>query len=447
MKKVGIVICNYNKVDDVLVCIQCVLESRFQDFDLYVVDNASTDTSVQEIRRQYPQVTLFVNEENLGGSGGFNRGLREIYAKGYPYLMCVDNDAMLDENAIGNLYEFLESHPEVGIAASKIYHTEAPDRIQQFGQKIDFEYFCTEVPHLNMVEDGTMPEYLYVDSVAACSLMVRRSTIDRIGFLPEDNFLYWDDTEWCHKCNLAGMKVASVGTSKALHAMGAKRESVNTFPTYYAWRNWIAFFAKYAPEEDYEKMAKTFLSSIFQIAYEGMHTGMQAKINTVMLACDDALHGVTGKAGENRIFPLEYNDAPFQELFEASDTYYIEVNGYAWLAEELRIKAEQLGYQIHWVDQRGSGVPVIALCQSIFEVEDLSLQKVYVDIEYCILRTERDVEDVLHYYSGKRLYLYAETPAFVQKLRELRVSRLARGEERIETDKNVMGKTSYFGQD
>jgi hypothetical protein len=46
---------------------------------------------------------------------------------------------------------FLEEHTEVGMAASKIYHLEAPDYIQQFGQKIDFDYFCTEVPHLNMV--------------------------------------------------------------------------------------------------------------------------------------------------------------------------------------------------------------------------------------------------------------------------------------------------------
>lgn len=423
MKKVGIVICNYNKADCVVECIQCILESRFRDFDLYVVDNASTDRSVEIIRERYPQVSLLVNEENRGGSGGFNRGLREAYAKGYPYLMCVDNDAMLDENAVGSLYDFLEKHPEVGMAGSKIYHTEAPDRIQQFGQNIDFTYFCTEVPHLNQIEDGSMPDYLYVDSVAACSLMIRRSTIDRIGFMPEENFLYWDDTEWCHKCNLAGMKVASVGTSKALHAMGAKRESVNTFPTYYAWRNWISFFAKYTPEDRYEQMAQAFLSLIFQIAYEGLHTGMQAKIRTVTMACDDALHGVTGRAGENRIFPLDYPETPIRELFAMSDVFFIESNGHDWLAEEIQQKAEQLGYQIRWTEQEEDGVPVISLCQSIFAQEDLSLQKIYFDLEYCILRTEEDALHVINYQYSKRLYLFAQTPVFVQKLLELKGQR------------------------
>lgn len=419
MKKVGIVICNYNKVNCVLECIQCILESKFQDFDLFVVDNASTDDSVKAIREKYPDVTLLVNGENLGGSGGFNRGLREAYAKGYPYLMCVDNDAMLDENAVGNLYEFLEQHPEAGMAGSKIYHLEAPDQIQQFGQKIDFDSFWTEVPHLNRIEDGSMPDYLYVDSVAACSLMVRRSTIDQIGFMPEENFLYWDDTEWCYKCNLAGMKVASVGTSKALHAMGAKRELENTFPTYYAWRNWLAFFAKYTPEERYEQLAETFLSSVFQIVYEGVHTGMKAKARTVVLACDDALHGVTGKAGENRIFELDYPEAPFRALFEASNAYYIETNGHDWLGEELQQMATQMGYQMEWKEKETEGVPVISLCESIFQLEDLSLQKIYLDIQYCIMRTEDDVLDVINYNYSRRTYLAAQKPLFVQKLHEL----------------------------
>ena len=176
--------------------------------------------------------------------------------------MCVDNDAMLDEQAIGNLYNFLETHEEAGMAGAKVYNMEAPDYVQQFGQEIDFKYFCTEALHFNEFEDGNMPEYIYTDSVAACSLMVKRCVIDKIGFMPEENFLYWDDTEWCYRCNLAGYKVASVGNAKALHAMGAKNESVNTFPTYYAWRNWIVFFTKYVKEIFVKNVSIQFKSLI-----------------------------------------------------------------------------------------------------------------------------------------------------------------------------------------
>lgn len=421
MKKVGIVICNYNKEDAVLDCIQSILESKFTDYDLYVVDNASTDQSVQKIKEKYStDVVLIENAENLGGSGGFNAGLRTAYEKGYPYLMCVDNDAMLDENAIGNLYDFLESHQEAGMAGAKIYHLEAPQYVQQFGQKIDFENFCTEVNYFNEIEDGTMPEFLYTDSVAACALMVRRSVIDQIGFMPEENFLYWDDTEWCYLCNRAGYKVASVGNAKALHAMGAKKETVNTFPTYYAWRNWITFFAKYVEESDMERMVTTFLNSMFQIVYEGLHNGEENRAKTVMMAYDDAIHGITGKAGPNRIFDLDFNEEPYRRLFHNKKEIYIEPNSYPILEERVKYLSQYLGMDIKWLESPKEGASIISLCESIFAIDDMSRQKIYIDLNDCIFETEDDMLDVINYNYSKRSFIFAQKTVFMENIKKLR---------------------------
>jgi GT2 family glycosyltransferase len=428
MKQIGIVICNYNKKNDALACIRSILESKFQDYDIYVVDNASTDGSAEAIRNAYgEQVTLLVNQENLGGSGGFNTGLRDAFQKGYPYLMCVDNDALLDENAVGNLLAFLQEHSETGIAAAKIYHREAPDYVQQFGQKIDFENFCTDVTYLNAYEDGSMPEYVYTDAVAACALMIRRSVIEKIGFMPEENFLYWDDTEWCYLCNRAGWKVASVGNAMALHAMGAKKELENTFPTYYAWRNWIRFFMRYTEPGDWEAMAGTFLDSMFQIVYEGLHKGEKNRSRTVMLAYDDALHGVTGKAGENRIFTLDTADGPWDKLFSAAPAYVLHTDKYPGTAQDIRDRAERMGYDIRWYDvsEAPENTPEIILCDNIFQIEDLSLQKIYIDINDCILASEEDVLDVINYNYSRRTFIEAQKPIFLQKLREQRQEMLS----------------------
>lgn len=432
MKEVGIVICNYNKEDAVLECIQSILESKYTNFDLYVVDNGSTDQSAERIRQKYKdRLTLIVNEENLGGSGGFNTGLKAAYEKGYPYLMCVDNDALLDENAVGNLHAFLEEHREAGIAASKIYHLEQPDYVQQFGQKIDFEYYCTEVNYLNALEDGSMPDYLYVDSVAACSLMIRREVIDQIGFMPEENFLYWDDTEWCYLCNRAGYKVASVGASKALHAMGAKKEAVNTFPTYYAWRNWIHFFVKYTPEEELEKLAETFLSSIFQENYEGQHNEEKNRAKTVMLAFDDAIHGVSGKAGENRIFELDFNLEAYEKLFGNHSRFYLENHGFVRLESRIKNLASDLGAQIEWVESPAEDAVTISLCESIFQIEDMTLEKVYIDVSDCIFATEDDRLDVINYNYSKRSFLFAMKPVFLENVKKLRKKWKAEEERRL----------------
>ena len=322
MKRVGITICNYNKSEMVCKCIEAILEQKYRDYDLFVVDNASTDDSVSVIRDNFSdKVVLLRNYENLGGSGGFNTGLREMMKNDYEYLMCVDNDAMLDEDAVGKLVDFLDSHIECGMAASKIYHLEYPNIVQNYGQTIDFDYYCTEANYFGEKEDGTMPEFVYADAVPACSLMVRRSVIDVIGLLPEENFLYWDDTEWGYKCNQAGYKVASVGASKAAHAMGARREDVNTFPTYYAWRNWIRFFMKYTPEEKWLEMAATFLSSIYEVEFWGNYNEVFSKANTVMAAYDDAIHGIMGKARAGRIFDMDQDDS-FVESAEGIEDEY-----------------------------------------------------------------------------------------------------------------------------
>ena len=274
MKTTGIVICNYNKCDYVLGCIQSVLESKTDDYDLYVVDNASTDDSVEKIQELYgDRLNLIVNEENLGGSGGFNTGIRKVVSAGYKYVWCLDNDVLVDEEALTYLVKFLDEHEETGMVGSKVYHMENPDYVQQFGITIDFNELCVEAKYLNEFEDGTMPEVVYSDAVAACSVLVRTSLIKEIGPMPEANFLYWDDTEWGYRCNRAGYNVASYGKSKVLHAMGAKKESVNTFPVYYAWRNWINFFIKYTPEENMERVAETFIQSVFEIVYGGYYRG------------------------------------------------------------------------------------------------------------------------------------------------------------------------------
>ena len=339
MKTTGIVICNYNKCDYVLGCIQSVLESKTDDYDLYVVDNASTDDSVEKIQELYgDRLNLIVNEENLGGSGGFNTGIRKVVSAGYKYVWCLDNDVLVDEEALPYLVKFLDEHEETGMVGSKVYHMENPDYVQQFGITIDFNELCVEAKYLNEFEDGTMPEVVYSDAVAACSVLVRTSLIKEIGPMPEANFLYWDDTEWGYRCNRAGYKVASYGKSKVLHAMGAKKESVNTFPVYYAWRNWINFFIKYTPEEDMERVAETFIQSVFEIVYGGYYRGEYNKAKTVMYAYDDALHGVYGKAPADKIFDIDYNHSKLQKLVEGKEVIYIENTGHEALGERVAEK-------------------------------------------------------------------------------------------------------------
>lgn len=198
MNPIGVVICNYNKKDFVLQCVQSVLESKEKNFDIYVVDNASSDGSAEALKKAYGnRITVIENKENLGGSGGFNTGLRIVRDKGYSYFMCLDDDAAVDENALSVLYHYMEEHTDTGMAGCRVYHTQMPDYIQQSGLLIDFDNCTAKTIGADMPEDGSLPDVIECDTVATCAVMVRADAVKQngVGIMPEDNFIYWDDME------------------------------------------------------------------------------------------------------------------------------------------------------------------------------------------------------------------------------------------------------------
>ena len=135
---------------------------------------------------------------------------------------------------------------------------------------------------------------------------------------------------------------------------------------------------------------------------------------------DDAIHGITGKAGENRIFELDFNETPFRELFESAQSFFINENNHPVMAERVRLLAQNFGYDINWCERAEADVKEIVICDNIFDIDDLSGEKIYIDINDCILRTEDDMLDVINYNYSKRSFSFANKPVFMQKIKELR---------------------------
>lgn len=431
-KKIGIVICNYNKKQFVLSCIRSVLDSGMNDFDVYVVDNASTDGSADAIEEAYgDRVILIRNKENLGGSGGFNTGLSAARQQGYPYYMCVDNDIVMDEHNIENLYHFLESHHEVGIVGSKICRMQYPERLQELGAALDFEK-CTHAPfYKDHLDNDEIPEVQYCDYVPACSLMVRSEVLDRIGLLPQENFIYWDDMEWCYKAKLAGYQVAAYRQAKVLHDMGTN-SGETYFSTYYFWRNRIRFFMRYTPEEKREAAMETLLENFFQTMYGCYYKGKKNQISIMMHALDDAVHGLTGKAKEGKILPKDKIEDRAAGLFETYHDVILEFNGDYKLLQDIikkikkastevslriisddveEVQRQNPEYPVMRADQLPHGtlqdqsVLWLAMCEHVSKIEDFGLQKIYIDPYSNLLENERDLQHFAGYQYNKDLFV------------------------------------------
>lgn len=439
MNLVGVVICNFNKREYVINCIKSVLESSFQSMDIYVVDNASTDDSVEFIKKEYGnKVTLIVNKQNLGGSGGFNTGLKKALENNYKYLMCVDNDIVMEKNNIENLYKFMETNLDVGMVGSKICRMNKPELLQELGAQINFEKFNVKPHFQDFLDDNQIPEIMYCDYVPACSLMVRTSAVREVGILPEANFIYWDDMEWGYCFNLKGYKVAAYSRAIVYHAMGTT-SGETYFSTYYFWRNRIRFFMKYTPKDKLDNMKRVILENFFQTIYGCLYKEKFNQIKIMMYAFDDAIHGKLGKAGQHKILAKDILINRINELLLDKEKILIDFNGdYKALADIIKQLPEGKKVNIYYngdcrslqklyinckvinENKADNWDVYLKMCEHVSNIEDISLKMIYIDRYNNLLVNEKDINHFKNYKYNFNLFYHCYVTLLDESIRSMR---------------------------
>lgn len=314
--QVSIVICNWNKKDYVLKCIDSVKKQSYASYDLLVVDNASTDGSVEAIKAAYPDVLVLQNEFNKGGAGGFNTGLRySLEQDKYKYIYLLDNDVILDTDALHHLVKSMEEEPLLGVAGSKLYIMDIPNKLQELGAWIEWDKAYIKPNKKDHYEITPVNEDYEVDYVPACSLLIRTEAVQKAGIMDEQFFIYWDDIEWQHRIGLSGYKVKAVAASKVWHKMGVVQKT-STMTTYYFWRNRLHFFNKYLAPEMRKSSLRIYFEDYFQGIFTCMLYGNKMTARSMYEAVNDAVNGKRGKAGEHQYGPLSPVKNSFVSLIE-----------------------------------------------------------------------------------------------------------------------------------
>ncbi len=300
-KDLGIVICNFNKVDYLKGCLQTLYKSNFENlsYDVIVVDNASTDESVYFVKDNFKEIILLENEVNTGGSGGFDRGIRYCQEKSYEYVVLLDNDILLEENTIINLVNYIKSNPNVGIVGSKICTMDNPDILQELGSFIDFEdKFDVKTPLKGHKDDDSLPEIVNCDYVPACCLITTKKVLKKVGSFNTDHFIYWDDMDWCTRVKKAGFEVHAINRSRVFHKMGAANHT-NTFGVYYFERNRIMFFLKYLHENKIEAFVDSICKWLLSVTFFSSLKGNYATPKSLLFAIDDLFSNNMGRQDDS----------------------------------------------------------------------------------------------------------------------------------------------------
>src|SRR5258708_10223212 len=127
--KVSIILLNWNSYDVTEDCLLSLRKLNYQNVEVTLVDNGSTDGSVDEISKNFPELRLVKNDKNLGFTGGNNVGIRDVLDRGTDYILLLDNDTVVAPDFLAELVRVAESDAKIGLLNPKIYFFEPHDRI------------------------------------------------------------------------------------------------------------------------------------------------------------------------------------------------------------------------------------------------------------------------------------------------------------------------------
>ena len=221
---ISIIIVNWNTRHLLESCLESILKTVHEvSYEIIVVDNASRDGSVAMLQDKYPQVRLIQNEENRGFGAANNQAMWVMTGR---YALLANSDTMLTENAVRELYAFMETHQEAAMACGQLLNADGgkqnsvasfPDLITLLTNTSLLEYlFPNRYPSKRYNHDKPIE----VDSCIGACLLVRKKAIDDVGMLDERYFFFFEETDWAYQIKEAGWKVFHVPTAFIYHLQG-----------------------------------------------------------------------------------------------------------------------------------------------------------------------------------------------------------------------------------
>ncbi|MBT9169711.1 MAG: N-acetylglucosaminyl-diphospho-decaprenol L-rhamnosyltransferase [Actinobacteria bacterium] len=239
---VYIILLNWRGWRDTVRCIESLRSLRYPGvFEIVVLDNASTDDSVDRIREQYPDVTLIETGGNLGFAKGNNVGIRYAIQQKADYIWLLNNDTIVEPQALEALVEVAERDSGIGMVGSVLHYMHAPERIQAWGGGQVSLTWGTVLNHTQPVESRKL-SYL-----AGASMLIKRAVIEHIGCLDEGFFMYWEDIDYCFRLRKAGWGLAVAAESRVFHKESSSVGGRSPTRDRLAGESAVRFFGRHAP--------------------------------------------------------------------------------------------------------------------------------------------------------------------------------------------------------
>ena len=220
----SIVIVNWNTRALLLDCLRAIFSTINRlSFEVWLVDNASSDGSIDAVRSGYPEVCIIQNQENVGFAAANNRALGKIHGR---YAMLLNTDAVLTQGAVERLFDFMERNPEAGMAGGQLLNGDGtlqnstasfPDFLSvMFNESL----LRILMPGKYSAKGNHQHEPVEIDSIIGACLVVRKKAIEQVGLLDERFFFFFEETDWALRMKRNGWRIFFVPHAKIYHIQG-----------------------------------------------------------------------------------------------------------------------------------------------------------------------------------------------------------------------------------
>lgn len=234
---VSIVIVSWNTRDILRGCLESILDqARTASIEIIVVDNASADGSADMVRAEFPGTSVVANAENMGFAAANNQGMR--LAKGR-YVLFLNPDTIILEQAIDRMVEYMDVRPDVGCAGCQVLTD--PTTVQmtcfRFPSLLNAFLSVAGLPRL-FPRSRLFGRYWMdwwdrrseqdVDVVSGMFMLVRREVIEQVGPMDEAFFVYAEEADWCYRFRRAGWRCVFTPAARIIHLDGGGKSTGQT---------------------------------------------------------------------------------------------------------------------------------------------------------------------------------------------------------------------------
>ena len=251
----SIIIVNWNSIEFLKPCLTSLFEKNPNfNFEVVIVDNASTDSSVEILKKEFPHIQLIQNDKNIGFTKANNQAIKE--AKGKYILLLNPDTIMIDNDILKYWVMFMDNHPDVGATGCKLTYEDGSHQVGDAGFKpifktiFNFSFFLSKLKPLKykgiFLNYNKLNAPIEVDWVGGADFLVRKSILEKVGLMNEDIFMYADDIEWGCRIREYGYKIFYLPQKKIVHLQGGsakKQKEISKFS--YLWLNNIRLLYKY----------------------------------------------------------------------------------------------------------------------------------------------------------------------------------------------------------